>query len=68
MVLTFIGCDDWDRPVYSCCGQLYVDVAPRRDRAPEICTKQGNAFNGEPLASIAAGAKVEFVPHRMTWD
>lgn len=42
------GRDSWDRPVYECDGQLYVDVDPRRSRPADICTKQGNAFDGEP--------------------
>lgn len=42
------GRDSWDRPVYECDGQLYVDVDPRRSRSADICTKQGNAFDGEP--------------------
>ena len=36
------GRDSWDRPVYECDGQLYVDVDPRRSRPADICTKQGN--------------------------
>ena len=41
------GRDSWDRPVYKdLSGRLLVDVDPRRDRKPAICTKQGNAFEG----------------------
>ena len=46
--LHHLGRDSWDRPVYECDGKLYVDVDPRRSRTPSICTKQGNAFDGEP--------------------
>ena len=42
-------------PVYECDGRLYVDVDPRRSRPADICTKQGNAFDGEPLRPCAGG-------------
>lgn len=63
----WLGRDSWDRPVYECGGQLYVDVDPRRSRQPDICTKQGNAFDGEPCDPIPEDAIVEFVPERDTW-
>ena len=50
--LHHLGRDSWDRPVYECDGKLYVDVDPRRSRTPSICTKQGNAFDGEPCDPI----------------
>lgn len=67
MKLTYVGMDSWDRPVYENEGKLYVDVDPRKGKAPDICTKQGNAFNGEPLASIENGIGIEFIPERITW-
>ena len=65
--LTFVGRDSWSRPVYECGGRLYVDVDPRADRYPAICTKQDNDFDGEPCDPIPVGAEVEFIPHRDTW-
>lgn len=67
LTLTHLGRDSWSRPVYECDGRLYVDVDPRKHRQPEICTKQFNAFNGEPLDPIAEGTEIEFVPSRDTW-
>jgi hypothetical protein len=67
LVLVHIGRDDWDRPVYECDGRLYVDVDPREDRNPNICIKQWNRFNGEPLAQIADDIEIEFVPCRDIW-
>ena len=54
------GRDSWDRPVYECDGQLYVDVDPRRSRSADICTKQGNAFDGEPCDPVPEGTIIEF--------
>lgn len=68
LVLNYKGRDSWDRPVYECGGRLYVDVDPRKSRKPGICTKQWNAFDGEPLAPIAEDAEIEFVPERDTWN
>ena len=65
--LKYIGRDNWERPVYVCSDKLYVDVDPRKGRKPDICTKQSNRFNGEPLESIPEGTEVEFVPARYTW-
>lgn len=60
--LEYRGRDSWDRPVYECDGRLYVDVDPRRSRPADICTKQGNAFDGEPCDPIPEGTIIEFVP------
>ena len=65
--LEYRGRDSWDRPVYECDGRLYVDVDPRRSRPADICTKQGNAFDGEPCDPIPEGTIIEFVPERDTW-
>lgn len=65
--LTYLGRDSWSRPVYECGGRLYVDIDPRADRHPAICTKQDNDFDGEPCDPIPSGAEVEFIPHRDTW-
>lgn len=65
--LTFVGHDSWSRPVYKCGGRLYVDVDPKADRKPEICTKQGNDFDGEPCDPLPEGTEVEFIPCRDTW-
>lgn len=65
--LRLVGRDSWSRPVYECEGKLYVDVDPRADRRPDICTKQGNDFDGEPCDPIPDWMDVEFLPHRDTW-
>lgn len=67
LVLVYKGRDNWDRPIYECDGVLYVDVDPRKHRKPDICTKQFNAFNGEPLEQINPDIEIEFVPCRDTW-
>jgi hypothetical protein len=67
LTLTHIGRDSLERPVYECDGKLYVDVDPRRNRAPDICTKNNNKFDGEPDCPIAEGTKIIFVPCRDTW-
>lgn len=67
LVLEFMGCDDWDRPVYKCEDRLYVDVDPRANRHYDICTKSNNEFYGEPDWSIPEDTEVEFTPRRMTW-
>lgn len=67
LILNYIGRDSWDRPVYDCDGRLYVDVDPRKNRSPDICTKSGNEFDGEPDYPIAEDAKIEFIPYRDTW-
>ena len=65
--LRLLGRDSWSRPVYGCEGKLYVDIDPRADRQPDICTKQGNDFDGEPCDPIPEWMEVEFLPHRDTW-
>jgi hypothetical protein len=45
---------------------LYVDVDPRKNRNPNICTKQSNEFDGEPCSPV--DAEFEFIPARDTWD
>ncbi len=68
LVLTYKGCDDWDRPVYETEGRLYVDTDPRKGCSPNLCTKCNNDFYGEPDMPIAEETEVEFVPSRVTWD
>lgn len=65
LVLTYKGNDSWDRPVYEADENLYVDVDPRSDRGPTICTKYNNAFDGEPDSEIPADTEIEFVPQRI---
>lgn len=67
LVLEYRGRDSWSRPVYECGGQLYVDVDPRKGHGPDICTKQGNEFDGEPCDPIPEGTPVEFIPERDVW-
>lgn len=66
LTLTLLGRDSWSRPVYEGRdGRLYVDVDPSADRQPKICTKLGNAFDGEP--DVPVRAEFAFTPHRDTW-
>lgn len=66
VVLTYLGCDSWDRPVYQGDdGSLYVDVDPRAGWQPNICTKCNNEFDGEPDCPVSA--EFEFVPNRVLW-
>ncbi len=66
LLLTFLGYDSWDRPVYQGVdGSLYVDVDPRADCQPIICTKCNNEFDGEPDDPVSG--EIEFVPHRVLW-
>lgn len=68
LILNFKGCDSWDRPVYEADGIFYVDVDPRKDWKPNICTKYNNEFDGEPDEPISDNIQVEFVPSRIIWD
>lgn len=68
LTLTYIGRDSWDRPVYESEDRLYVDIDPRKSRQPDICTKQNNAFDGEPNIPISEDIKIEFIPFRDTWN
>jgi hypothetical protein len=67
LTLTHKGRDSWDRPVYECDGRLYVDVDPRKNREPEICTKHNNDFHGEPDDHIPDDTILHFIPCRDTW-
>lgn len=58
--------DSWSRPVYDDgTGRLLVDVDPRAGRKPDICTKQGNAFDGEPCDPV--DGDFIFIPRRDIW-
>lgn len=66
LTLTLLGRDSWSRPVYDDgTGRLLVDVDPREGRGPDICTKQGNAFDGEPDCPVRG--EFIFIPRRDTW-
>ncbi len=73
LVLTFIGMDSWDRPVYKeSNGILWKDVAPRENCAPKLCTSVNNDFDGEPDTPMRVmkryeGVKVVFSPGRVIW-
>jgi len=67
ITLTLIGRDSWDRPVYECGGKLYVDTSPHKDRAPGICAKSNNEFDGEPDWPVSEETEIIFVPFRDTW-
>lgn len=68
LVLTYVGKDGWSRPVYQdAAGKLYVDTDPRAYRAPSICTKYQNHFEGEPDCPVADDIEIVFLPQRYTW-
>jgi len=67
MLLILQGRDSWDRPVYKGPdGNLYVDVDPRKDCKPNICTKCWNDFDGEPDDPVTAVDFI-FTPYRDIW-
>ena len=68
LTLNYKGRDSWSRPVYEADGMLYVDVNPRKDRNPDICTKYNNEFDGEPDEPVSEEVQIEFVPGRDVWD
>lgn len=69
LTLRHIGRDSWSRPVYEAeDGRLYVDVDPRKSRPPDLCTKWGSAFDGEPCDPVPAETLIRFIPERDTWD
>lgn len=68
VTLNYKGRDSWSRPVYEANGRLYVDVDPRKDWKPNICTKYNNEFDGEPDEPIPEDIRITFAPARDTWD
>ena len=73
LILQYIGNDDWSRPVYKDDdGKLFVDTDPRCVY-PNLCTKSGNDFYGEPDTPIRSIKKykdvenITFIPERKTW-
>lgn len=68
ITLNYKGCDSWSRPVYEANGRLYVDVDPRKDWKPNICTKYNNEFDGEPDEPIPGDTRITFVPASDTWN
>jgi len=73
LVLTYVGMDSWDRPVYRDeTGRLWKDVDPRPNMAADLCTSLNNEFKGEPDINMCYIEKyentiIEFVPERVTW-
>ena len=67
ITLEFIGCDRCGRPVYDHDCRLYVATDQRQHKAPRLCTKLRNAFDGEPDTPIDHQVQISFIPHRVTW-
>lgn len=72
LVLNYIGKDSFSRPIYEYENRLFVDVEPRKDREPNICTVLNNIMGGEPDTPISVMKKyedveIEFSPKRITW-
>lgn len=72
LILYYVGNDSFNRPVYENGNILFVDVEPRKDRTPKICTKANNCLDGEPDTPIEymkkyEGAEKDFFPKRVTW-
>ena len=69
--LTYIGFDSWGRPVYEDqTGILFVDTYPISGCPMELCTKNGNKFDGEPDTPICYTRYSDdtfTVNHRKTW-
>lgn len=74
ITLKFLGMDSWNRPVYEDgTGILWKDVNPRRQYEPDLCTSNGNNFNGEPDVPMYAmkkyaNAEIQFIPDRILWN
>jgi len=72
VVMTYIGMDDWSRPVYKDkSGKLWKDVDPRKDSAPDLCTSLNNEFYGEPDINMCymkkyQNVQLKFIPERVT--
>lgn len=63
--LTYIGRDDWSRPLYQDeTKRIWVDTDPRSNCAPELCTITDA---GESCDPMRAGIEVELYPCRDVW-
>ena len=63
--LTYVGRYSWSRPLYRDeNGRIWVDVDPRSDYAPCLCTITDT---GEPCDPMRPDIEVEFVPRRDVW-
>jgi hypothetical protein len=73
MKITYIGKDDWYRPVYKDENErLWKDVEPRKGRQSDLCTCYNNEFYGEPDTNMRYIKKydnvvIDFIPERVTW-
>jgi len=73
LILSFIGRDSWDRPVYEDAdGRKWKDTDPRLGRPPRLCTALNNDFDGEPNTPMYAMKRYDqyeviFKPQRDTW-
>lgn len=64
--MTYIGMDNFDRPVYKDeNGNLWKDADPRSHVPPLLCSVLNNDFYGEP--DVAFHGKAKFIPRRVTW-
>lgn len=69
-VLSFVGMDSWQRPVYKDeDDRLWKDVNPREGFLSDrnICSAVNNYYDGEPDCPISNEYSLVFVPERITW-
>lgn len=66
VVMTYVGMDLWDRPVYKDeGGNLWKDTDPRSHVPASLYSALNNEFDGEPDMPFRGKAKL--LPKRRTW-
>lgn len=66
VVMTYVGMDSWDRPVYKDeNGNLWKDTDPRSHVPASLYSACNNAFDGEP--DMPFHGKAKLLPRRITW-
>ena len=66
--MTYIGMDDWDRPVYRDeAERLWKDTDPRPHVPASLSRALNDEFHGEPCTPFPLRDKPVFLPKRKTW-